>query len=157
VSSWKAILAALIIFIAGSVTGALLLRMNQTATKPKANRLGPDASMPGMNQRLDFLRRLDQPLRLSKPQRDGLEQILSQSQDRMKVIWQEFAPRMQAELERTHEAVRGELTPEQRVKYDEILRNRNQHRSERNESFSHREPRRERPLSRDTNSSSPNK
>jgi hypothetical protein len=148
VNTWKAILAALVIFAAGTITGALISRKTQSTTNGESRQAVSNPAVPGLRQRLDFLRRLDKPLKLNDQQRDRIEQILARSQERTKVLWQEVSPRMQTELEQTRDLVRHELTTEQQTKFDEILRMRDQRRPE---GPNHRDSRRERSRDKDPN------
>jgi hypothetical protein len=148
VNAWKAILAALVIFAAGTITGALISRKTQSIGTAESRPAVSNPAMPGLRQRLDFLRRLDKPLKLNEQQRERIEQILARSQERMKVLWQEVSPRMQTELEQTRDSVRRELSADQQTKFDEILRMRDQRRPE---GPNHRDSRRERPRDKDPN------
>lgn len=152
-NSWKAILAALVIFLAGTITGALISRKSQSVVPLENRPSGSSPVVPGVRQRLDFLRRLEKPLKLNGQQRERIEQILARSQERMKILWQEIAPRMQTELEQTRNLVRHELTDEQQTKFDDILRLRDQRRPD---GPNHRDLKREKPRDKDPTSGSRN-
>ncbi len=118
---WKVILAALVIFAAGVVTGGLTVRLKFQGVPAPATTvtLGP------IRQRGDLLDRLQRQLYLSPPQRERIEVILRENHDRMKQLWDSIAPQAQEEHRRVHDRIRAELNPEQQKKYEEIFKARN--------------------------------
>jgi Spy/CpxP family protein refolding chaperone len=123
VNAWKVILATLVIFAAGFGAGAIVLK--QSAPPPAAVRniaASPRAPMPWQIQRAEFLRRMDKQLKLSSDQRQRIEKILKDSQERTRPLWDEIGPRLRAELKLTHDQIRTELTSEQRGKFEELLK-----------------------------------
>jgi len=123
VNSWKVILATMVIFGAGVVTGGLLVRYSDGIHAPRAprgaavNRPGQPFSAGGM--RLDFLRRAGRELNLTPEQRERLDQIIKESQERTRKV---TAPFLREELQRTRAQFRELLTPEQRPRFDELLK-----------------------------------
>jgi hypothetical protein len=69
-------------------------------------------------------------LRLEPAQRQRIEQILKESQERLHTSWQQIAPQFREELQNTHEKIKTELSPNQRVKFEEISRTRGPRRLE---------------------------
>jgi len=110
VNTWKVILATLVIFAAGAVTGALLSRH---LVHP---RFGPG----GM--RLEFLRRMERDLDLTPEQQERIGKILKESQEHTRSIMAPVTPALHAELQRTKEAFRQALTPEQQTRFDQLLK-----------------------------------
>ena len=131
---WKVIVATLVIFTAGLVTGGLLVR--QTTPKPNANRrlllpshgqLPPlretrerDPRAAASEQRQAYVARLNSELSLRPEQTAGVEQILKDGQLRTRAIWESVQPRMQEELHRTRDDIRALLEESQRVRFDQI-------------------------------------
>ena len=130
-SPWKVILATMVIFASGVVTGALLTKavVTRTAERPLAaaaavtpaaarTAAGPVLQM----QRANFLKVLDKQLDLSAGQRDEIGKILKASQERPQPLWNQIAPQMTIELKTVREEIRGVLTPEQRKKFVELMK-----------------------------------
>jgi Spy/CpxP family protein refolding chaperone len=110
VNAWKVILATIVIFAAGALTGALVVRL------PTHPRQGPG----GM--RLDFLRRVERDLDLTPEQRERIDKILKESQEHTSKIMEPIAPALHAELQRTKEEFRQALTPQQQARFDQLLK-----------------------------------
>jgi Spy/CpxP family protein refolding chaperone len=129
VNSWKIILATMVIFGTGVVTGGLLVRHSQQSQRAwlrqtaqhQAVRLAPTAASSG-GTRLEFLRRAERELHLTAEQRQQVEEILRNSQDRIKKLMDSVSPAMKDEVQRAREEFRAVLTPEQRQKMDELLK-----------------------------------
>ena len=110
---WKVILATLVIFVAGMVTGGL-------ATK----RLQPEVAAtkaPPSLQRFDLLRRMEKRLELSPAQQERIEQIVRESQERTKKAWEQVRPIIRDEFQRVQDRIREELTPQQRKTFEKLL------------------------------------
>ncbi len=124
-NNWKVIFATMLIFGTGVVTGGLLVhhseRMRpvhpQHAQAPKA----PAQSFAG-GLRLDFLRRAERELDLTTGQRERIDLILKESQERTRLLMEPIAPRIREELQRTKDEFRAALLPEQQAKFDELLK-----------------------------------
>ncbi len=119
----------MVIFGAGVVTGGLLVRhLDLTALaqphRPAGVRAAPPASAGGM--RFELLRRMQRELDLSLEQRERVDKLLKESQERTREIMEPVAPEVRAELQRTKEKFREVLTPEQRARFDELVK-RQQH------------------------------
>ncbi len=162
-NSWKVILATLVIFGAGLVTGGLVVNHvagDRTASlplllppaplpspesvtvQPAAPAVTPaapavvpvpvtaPASMPAVTQPAtpwaarmnDLLRRMDQQLALQPEQRNRIEKIIVDSQERTRVLWQPILPQMSQEMQAVHQQIRGELNPNQRRKFEMLFR-----------------------------------
>lgn len=122
-NTWKVILATLVIFIAGIVTGAVLVR--QTAAlytrpaRPAPARSGQ--ASPGW-MRVELLRRMQRDLDLTPEQHDQIEKILKQSQEHSRHIMEPVMPALRQEFQRTKDEFRAVLTPTQQTKFDELLK-----------------------------------
>jgi Spy/CpxP family protein refolding chaperone len=125
VNTWKVILATMVIFGAGVVTGGLLVRQTMPAVPSKQshqnaiNRSIPTA--PGVT-RVEFLRRAQRELNLSPEQREQADKIISASQERTKKIMEPVASTIRDELKQTRDQFRALLTPEQQARFDEMLK-----------------------------------
>lgn len=117
---WKAILAALVIFAAGAVTGSLAVKLLQDQPRVQNNR--PDRPDFGQNRRRDYLSRLDRELQLTPGQHQRIEKILSESQDRMRKLWLTIDPKAKEDIKITHERIREVLTPDQQQRFEELSR-----------------------------------
>lgn len=125
-SLWKVILATMVIFVCGLVTGAMLTRALEPRIEPAAAPVAASSHTlaPPMfqMQRTNFLKVLDKQLDLTAGQRDQIAKIMKTSQERTVPIWNIIAPQMSDELKNVREEIRGALTPEQRKKFGELLK-----------------------------------
>ena len=126
-NSWKVILATMVIFGTGVVTGGLLVhysegmqarRPGHVSTSVGAARL-PNAGV----LRFEFLRRAGRELELTPDQRERLDKIIKESQERARRL---TAPFLREEVQRTKAQFRELLTPEQRTKFDDLLKQQQQ-------------------------------
>jgi Spy/CpxP family protein refolding chaperone len=130
VNSWKVILATIVIYGAGIMTGSLLV--NHVDYSPPKNPHRPDmpavsgnsmsktngqsqpaprpARLPEMLSR-QFLQRLDAELHLTPEQHEAIQKIITDGQNLMHKTMQD------ARLE-----IREQLTPEQRSEFDEMVK-----------------------------------
>jgi Spy/CpxP family protein refolding chaperone len=130
VKIWKVILATLVIFGAGVITGGLLVnhvvRLSEIKNQKKIKAATPattvQAVTPWQQRNRDLLRRMDRELNLTPEQHDQIEKIILESQERTKVLWKPIAPQMNKETQMVHERMRDQLTPEQRKKFDDLVK-----------------------------------
>ena len=150
-NTWKVIFASLVIFIAGVVTGGLLVSYADRAQQ-KHHRAGPrDAANrrfdgrqpatgprdPGLREslalpktpgampkmlRLDFLQSLDREIQLTEEQRGQIEKIISEGQERNRQLWNRVLPEMRREMQETRERIRAVLRPDQVKRYEELMK-----------------------------------
>jgi len=120
VKYWKVILATMVIFAAGVLTGGVLAwRLEQANLLRRAHRTQP--ASPG-GWRFEFLRRAQRELDLSPEQRERVDKILKESQERTRAIFEPISPQIRAEMLRTKDEFRKVLTPEQQKRFDELLK-----------------------------------
>lgn len=126
---WKVILATMVIFGAGVITGGLLVRETQTTKRPKpfrpaiTNQVPAVPSVtPSQMQRLEFLVRAHNELDLTPEQRERIERVIREGQERTRQLWETISPDVRKELQLVRERIKAELTPEQRRRFDELLR-----------------------------------
>jgi hypothetical protein len=119
VTSWKIIVATLVIYTAGLITGTFLndLRSND---RPQV-RKDPMPRGPRMH---DFIQRFGTRLDLTDTQKTNITQILKSSQERMNVLMKEMHPKIDAEFTQVNSEIKGHLTEKQAAQFDEIMKNR---------------------------------
>ncbi len=129
-SPWKVILATMVIFACGVITGAMVTRSErppiavESATNQPVLAVNPrNPAPPGWQmQRLEFFKRMEKQLDLAPEQREQIDKIMKESQERTKPLWEQIAPQMGEELKRVRQEVNKVLTPEQRKKMNELMR-----------------------------------
>ena len=129
-NTWKVILATMVIFGTGVVTGGLLVRHVEHGRDRRPQRTGSAVRQaqppsPGM-LRFEFLRRMQRELDLTPEQREPIDRILKEGQDRMKKLMETVEPRRREELKKTIDEFRAVLTPEQQTRFDDLLKQQQQ-------------------------------
>ena len=123
-NTWKVILATMVIFGTGVVTGGLLVRYSQRPPGSHLHRTDtagrPAQPVSAGGLRLEFLRRMERELELSREQRERIDKLIKESQERSKKIMEPVAPKLREELQKTKEQFVEALTPEQRARFDEL-------------------------------------
>jgi hypothetical protein len=135
VNIWKVILATLVIFGTGVITGGLLVGYSDRAWRrpppepaltegPPPMAAAPSAGaarenrQPGLlppSLRRDFVERLDRELNLSAEQREEIRRIVNEGQQRTREIWR-------LEWIATRQRIRAQLTPGQRIHFEQLLK-----------------------------------
>ena len=128
----------MVIFGTGVVTGGLLVHHVQHGRDRRpprpVNAVRPaQPSSPGV-MRFEFLRRMERELDLTPQQREPIDRILQEGQERMKKLMETVEPRRREELKKTIEEFRAVLTPEQGKRFDDLQklqqqRSREQHKA----------------------------
>jgi Spy/CpxP family protein refolding chaperone len=115
--TWQVVLAFVGIFMAGTFTGGLLaLRIARQLAPPR----------PPINQGVverfapDQMRNFAQQLDLTKEQRENIRPIVQRSGEALHRLRQDTQRETTEILERMHDRVATELTPEQLVKFDQL-------------------------------------
>lgn len=141
-NTWKIVFATLVIFGAGVITGGLLVNYtSHDAPRPTDSdrRENPmrggdipgsarDLRLPNPNSpqaqvlQREFLQRLNHELRLSPEQRERIGRIIAEGQERNRQLWDGLAPQLRREMQETKEQIRALLTPEQRLRYEELMK-----------------------------------
>jgi hypothetical protein len=140
-NSSKIILAALVIFCAGVITGSLLFQPGpakapgnadrpavEPAARPPADNHSanpkPEVPLPRLAERLskEFVRRLDKSLHLTLTQSNHIARIVAEGQERNRVIWTNVAPQMHRVMRDVHQQIRAELTPEQLKQFEVLMK-----------------------------------
>lgn len=133
-NTWKVILATVVIFITGAVTGGLLVRYAEQRETARPER-GPGTTRPPQpgspaGLRMDFLKRMQRELDLSPEQRQRIDKILKEHQEEIKKITEPIQPDIQEQIQAARDEFLEVLTPEQRARFEESLK-RQQHPKER--------------------------
>ncbi len=130
VNSWKVILATMVIFGTGVVTGGLLVQhagLGREHRQPRpSGAVHPAQPTPAGLMRTDFLRRMQGELDLTPEQHEQIDKILKEGQQRTKKLMEIVEPRRREEYKRTLEEFRAVLTPEQRKRLDGIVKQQQQ-------------------------------
>ena len=128
-NNWKVILATMVIFGTGVVTGGLLVNRSDTMRGPRQH--PPNAQRPSVpyspgGMRVELLKRMSRELDLTPGQHEKIDHLLKESQERTRKLMEPIAPQLREEMERTREEFRRALTPEQQIRFDESLRQQQQ-------------------------------
>jgi len=126
VNYWKVILATMVIFGAGVVTGGLVVRHSGLMRVPRIQREGvPSRPAPLISagvMRLDFLRRVQKDLDLNAEQRIRADEIIRGGQERTRKLMEPLLPQLREEAQKTREQFRAMLSPAQQTRFDELLK-----------------------------------
>jgi len=137
----------MLIFGTGVVTGGLLVRHAGPARDRRPPpRVGgvmhAGQPSPAGAMRIEFLRRMERDLALAPEQREPIDKILKEGQERMKKLMDTVEPRRREEFKKTVDEFRSALRPEQQKRFDELLK----HQQQRTRDQRKAPPSRERPL-----------
>lgn len=122
---WKVVVAAAVIFVAGVVSGSVATRLYEARTKrPPGPPVPGGPPSPWVGQRMDFLKFMGDRLGLSPEQREEIDRLIKETQQRTRELWEPVAPKLQEEMRRLKDAVDAVLTPEQRAKAEELHKQR---------------------------------
>jgi hypothetical protein len=121
VNPWKVILATMVIYACGVITGAVLTGAMLRKARPAPSAVSMRARNPS-EAVLQMQRVLDRQFDLSAGQREDIANILKASQERTKPLWDKIAPEMTDEVKKVHEEIRSVLTPEQWRKFMELMK-----------------------------------
>jgi Spy/CpxP family protein refolding chaperone len=119
VSPWKVILATMVIFACGVITGALLTKTLAGGKQQAASNTNPPLARGAV---LQMQKVLDKQLDLSDEQREQVGRIMKASQARTQPLWDKIAPQMTAEVKQVREEIHEVLTPEQWKKFTDLMK-----------------------------------
>jgi Spy/CpxP family protein refolding chaperone len=141
-NTWKIILATVVIFAAGVVTGGLLVsHANRASSRPIRRltnaleawrprladiiRSGEQGPQPPLErQRMEFILAVHRELKLTPDQHRRIEKIVHEGQEKTKAILEKVQPELREQWRETREKIRAELTPKQRARFEELLKQR---------------------------------
>ncbi len=142
-NTWNVVLATVVIFGAGVVTGGLVVSHADQTLQNRPNRQhfvplwpppgrmvqGPPEGRASLDrQTTEFLFSVSRELGLSAEQSNHIEQIVREGQELTRATWAKVLPELRKEMDDVREKVRAELTSEQRDRFDELLRQRQRRR-----------------------------
>lgn len=119
VTSWKIIVATLVIYTAGLITGTFLNDL-KSPNRPQVRR-DPMPRGPRMH---DFIQRFGSRLDLTDTQKTNITQLLKGSQERMDALMKEMHPKIAEEFSQVNAEIKEHLTEEQATLFDEIMKKR---------------------------------
>jgi Spy/CpxP family protein refolding chaperone len=122
VKIWKVILATVVIFAAGLLTGAFITRSELPAQPQKPQVEAPIEPPNPIIVQERFLNRMKDELKLTSEQTNRLEKIFAESRARMKILTDLIEPEWRGELKDVRDKIRAELQPEQQKKFEEMLK-----------------------------------
>lgn len=103
------------VFLAGALSGAAIDRVVSvqppSETERREDRGGPDRRPLLLEQ-----------VEMTAAQRQAIEEILDRRSERMRAVWREVAPRMDAIADSARSEIDEVLTPEQQAAYEELRR-----------------------------------
>jgi Spy/CpxP family protein refolding chaperone len=111
----------MVIFGAGVLTGALVVQWAPGTLGPRHQRTGFGLGSPG-GMRLEFLRRMQRDLDLTADQRERIDKVLKQSQERSRKLMEPISPQLHLELQKAKAEFREVLNPAQQARFDELLK-----------------------------------
>ena len=113
----------MVTFVAGALTGAAVDRV--------LNAEGPDRSTRERPADGDGRSYVIDQVEMSETQRADIDAILEQRAERMRAVWKEASPRLEAITDSARLEIMQVLTPEQRAEYERRLDEREQAREAR--------------------------
>ena len=120
----------MVIFGTGVVTGGLLVHHAERGRDRRpprgANVVRPAQLTSAGVMRVEFLRRMERELELTPGQREPIDRILREGQERTKKLMDTVEPRRREEFKKTIEEFRAVLTPEQRKRLDALIKQQQQ-------------------------------
>jgi len=141
VNYWKVILATVVMIGAGVLTGGLLVNFvdhshpkNQHRSQGNAgahantNNVVPprwaEIPPPRLAEKMgkQFVQQLNDELQLTPEQREKIEKLIADGQERNRELWTNVAPKMRAVMQEVNQQIRAELTPEQLKTFEEMLK-----------------------------------
>jgi Spy/CpxP family protein refolding chaperone len=135
----KIILATTVIFAAGVVAGRLLTVYSSGPKKeappehavplwPQPQRMTrqpiDDLDRDLNRQLTEFVVMAGRELNLTPQQHERIGQIVREAQERTRDVWSKVAPELRREMQGVQEQISAELTPDQRARFEELLKQR---------------------------------
>lgn len=148
-NAWKVVLATLVIFVTGILTGATLVRFaqggpkawrgpqrpgvenrapqppvlppNPTPAPAPAVPVPPAGNQGGLLSR-EFVQVLERRLQLTRDQRERVGKIMVEGQERVRQLRARIDPELRKELQHAREEIRSVLTPEQREQFEQLMK-----------------------------------
>lgn len=136
-NTWKVIFATVVIFVAGAITGGLIIRNSteaktSAAVKPDNGHAAASSTNASREHKLppplmgplarNFVDKLQRELNIDTAQRERIGRIICEGQETTRLIWQEIEPDIYHTIIETKDKIRAELTPEQLAKFEALLK-----------------------------------
>ncbi len=115
-NAWKVILAALVIYVAGIVTGKFGANLGEK--KPRPNREAFSPRPPMMH---DLARKMESRLDLTADQREQVQVAMEASQERMRALMNEMRPKFAAESQAMRVEIEALLNEDQKTKFAQVF------------------------------------
>ena len=124
---WKVILATVVIFGAGVMTGGLLVNYvdhprpgsHHASTSPRE----PEDLVPRPDiLKTNFVQRLDEAVHLTPEERGKIEKIIADGQQRNHDLWKLVSPQFHTVIQDVRRRVRDSLTPDQQKQFDNLVK-----------------------------------
>jgi Spy/CpxP family protein refolding chaperone len=123
VKPWKAILAVIVIFLAGAFSGAMAAHLYRAKVYGNATAAG-GPPIPSLGQRIEFMRRLSDRLSLTPEQRQQVDRLISDSERRLRELWEPVAPKAREEMHELRRQIDAVLQPDQRAQFEKLRKQR---------------------------------
>ena len=123
-SPWKVILATLVIFISGLITGGVAVKYLSPSAALRAERPPEEILLRPQMLREEFVHQMQRTLNLSPEQNGKILSAMHESQERIRIYYDLIGPDIREELRQTREAIQAELSPGQARQFDELVRRR---------------------------------
>lgn len=138
---WRIVFATVAIFLSGTITGAVLVWVGTKTVMPadayvrkqpvlrpvptpgELVELGrPEAVQQGLERRrAEFIRTAHWHLNLTREQRQKIDSILREAQERTRALMRDVTPELRREWENAYGQILDTLTPEQREKFQKLV------------------------------------
>jgi hypothetical protein len=112
------------VFLAGGLAGWGSRAVTERDERGGPRRRGPDALVAYLSRELD----------LSSAQRDSVRAIIARHRPETDALWAQVRPRFDSIKTRMRAEIDGQLTPEQRVRHQQLIDKAEHHRRERDDS-----------------------
>lgn len=117
-NAWKVILAALVIYVAGIVTGNFASGLSQATPEDSQ---GQQSGRPRPPKMHDLVRRMESRLHLESEQTEKVREIVEASQERMRTLMDDMRPKFETESQSMRLEIEALLSDEQMAKFDEVF------------------------------------
>lgn len=120
--TWRVILAALVLYVTGAVTGGLVAWQMRLPTSGVTAKPVEKPPSPWWIQRPDFLERMKRDLNLTDDQSQRIDAIIRKSRQRTDLLWEALREPLAEEMTQVKNGIRATLTADQQAKFDELLK-----------------------------------
>lgn len=153
-NSWKIICATLVIFVAGIITGASLIRFAERGPNPWRRSQKSEGNIPSAPNAghpnspalpndsrpanaagspllsREFVQVISRQLHLTSEQHGQIDRIMADGQERMRQLRASLEPQTRKQLLETRDQIHALLTPAQREQFEQLMKQRANRRSD---------------------------